>query len=647
MHSVVENFNPELIIFICAFAMIAVAAQRFGKLFTQIRLPHITGMLIAGMIAGPFVLKMIPKAAVEQIHFINEICLAFIAFAAGAELYLKELRNRFISITWNTFGQLVITFTFCSICIFLTSAYIPFLKEFSLENRIAVALLAGTIFVARSPSSAIAIINEMRAKGPFSQTAMGVTVLIDVLVITLFAICYSVSEALVNGDKVGGGFLLILVLELIISFGIGWLLGKTLDLIVSLKINIRYKAPLILVAGYSIYLFSYFIRDVSDHYLGYDILLEPLLICIIGSFHVTNFSRYRAEFLNIIERMAPSIYVAFFTLTGLSVSLDVLLSVWPIALSWFLIRLVGLMAGGLVGGSLAKDPWKFRMIGWMPYITQAGVALGLTTIVAREFNVWGEQFAAVIIGAIVINEFLGPPLFKWSIALVGEAHKRGETKENQRDVIIFGLESQSLALARQLQDQDWRVKIATRGLNFEKSEASDLDIRLIQNLDLEAMEALDAKNAAAIVTLLKDEENYKICEIAYENYGTKDLIVRLNDRLNFERFHELGALIVEPATAIVSLLDHYVRSPMATSLLLGQEKNQDTMDLEVQNANLHGIALRDLRFPSDIIILSVKRAGQMLISHGYTRLRLGDILTVVGSKESLENVSLRFESINK
>ena len=73
-----------------------------------------------------------------------------------------------------------------------------------------------------------------------------------------------------------------------------------------------------------------------------------------------------------------------------------------------------------------------------------------------------------------------------------------------------------------------------------------------------------------------DKENYEICEVAYEHFGTKDLVVRLNERSNFEKFHKIGALIVEPSTAIVSLLDHLVRSPVAASLLLGTDENQDS-----------------------------------------------------------------------
>ena len=101
--------------------------------------------------------------------------------------------------------------------------------------------------------------------------------------------------------------------------------------------------------------------------------------------------------------------------------------------------------------------------------------------------------------------------------------------------------------------------------------------------------------------------------------------------------------MVDPSTAIVSLMDHFVRSPQATSLLLGMQKGQDTIDLEVLKPNLHGLSLRDIRFPADIIILSIRRKGQMIISHGYTRLRRGDWVTMVGSDQSLEKMTLLFD----
>ena len=45
------------------------------------------------------------------------------AFAAGAELYLKELRSRFKSIKWMTAGQLIVTFVLSTIIIVLISTF--------------------------------------------------------------------------------------------------------------------------------------------------------------------------------------------------------------------------------------------------------------------------------------------------------------------------------------------------------------------------------------------------------------------------------------------------------------------------------------------------------------------------------------------
>ena len=130
----------------------------------------------------------------------NEISLAFIAFAAGSELYLKEIRGQFKSILWNTLGQLVITFSLGVLGVFLVSDYIPFMSNMGFKAKMAVAILMATIFVARSPSSAIAVINELRAKGPFTQTAIGVTVVTDVLVIIVFAVCFALANTFLSGE---------------------------------------------------------------------------------------------------------------------------------------------------------------------------------------------------------------------------------------------------------------------------------------------------------------------------------------------------------------------------------------------------------------------------------------------------------------
>ena len=632
----------EILIYLAGFLIIAVASRHIAKSFINYKLPLITGLLITGIIAGPFVLQLMPAESIAKLNFVNEIALAYIAFAAGAELYLKELQTRLKSIGWNTFGQLVVTFCLGSIAVYLLFEMLPFMQEMGIKSKVAVSMLAGTIFVARSPSSAIAMIYELRAKGPFTQSVLGVTVIIDFLVIILFSIIISIAGVLIMDYEFGFSIVLFLLLELLLSGLLGYLVAKAISLILSINTSHKIKGALILLLGYSTYVFSHLVKDISIQYLNFDLHLEPLLICIIASFLITNYSNHRIEFSKFLNDTGLFIYVAFFTLTGASLSIDIITEVWEIALILFLVRLISLMIGAYLGATMAKDPAEFKKFGWMPYVTQAGIGIGLATQVASDYPIWGAEFATIMIAVIVLNQMVGPPLFKWSLLSIGEGHTKGTPgAEMNHEVIIFGLENQSIALARQLQENGWMAKIATRKPNIIQSEARDVDIRLITGLNKEAMDQLDASKASAIVTMLTDDENLQIVEMAYEEYGTKDLVVRLNDRANFDRFHQLGALIVEPSTAIVGLLDHFIRSPAATSLLLGMEKDQDTLDLEVQNPALHGRALRDLHLPTDIIILSMKRGGQMLISHGYTRLRIGDIITVVGSVESLEKVRLR------
>jgi Trk K+ transport system NAD-binding subunit len=158
-----------------------------------------------------------------------------------------------------------------------------------------------------------------------------------------------------------------------------------------------------------------------------------------------------------------------------------------------------------------------------------------------------------------------------------------------------------------------------------------------------SLRKFNAETADTFLCLLSDEENYQICETAYEHFGTKHLVVRLSDREYYKKFQKIGAMVMDPATAMVSLMEHFVRSPIATSLLLGMDEGQDTIDIEVRNSNFHGLTLRDLRLPSDVIILSVTRGDHPIISHGYTRLRLGDVVTMVGSNESLDKVRLNIQ----
>lgn len=634
----------QLLIYLGAFGIVAVASGQVAGVFQQFKLPLITGFLVIGLISGPELLGLINSGALLRLNFLNDMALAFIAFAVGSELYMKELRSRMKSIISMTISQILASFILVSLSVYLLASMIPFLEDMTLVARISISMLAGTIAIANSPSSAIAIINELRARGPFTQTSIGVTVVKDFAVIIFFAVIFTLSKSLIQEDNFRLIYIGQVVAELVVAFGMGFLVWILLKLILSIKGAIILKKLLFLATGFLVYLLTRITEDHSGRYLGLELHIEPLLICIIGSFMVTNYSVYRNDLIKIVKETGPYVYIIFFTLTGAMISLDVVSSLWFVTLIIFGVRIVSLGLAGFVGSASAGDSHLYRRISWMPYITQAGVGVGLATIIATDYAGWGGQFATIMISVIVLNQIVGPPLFKWALNLVGEVHVKSDgTFEVEKKVLIFGWENQSIALANQLTKQNWKVEFVVINPSVETLGNKEFVVHEFQGSDHLSLRKFSAETADTIVCLLSDEENYVICETAYEHFGTKHLIVRLNDREFYRKFHKIDVMVMHPTTAMVSLLEHFVRAPIATSLLLGMDENQDSIDIELRNSDYHGLTLRDFRLPSDVIILSVTRGDHPIISHGYTRLRLGDVVTMVGSNESLDKVRLNLQ----
>lgn len=637
----------QLIAVLVAFAVIALASKQIGILFARFHLPLISGFLFTGVLVGPFVLGLIPHGAAEQLHLLDEMSLAVIAFAAGSELYLRELRGRLHSIAWVSIANTVVIPIVGAVTILLLADYIPFLNGMSLPARAAVALVIGSILVARSPSSAIAIINEMRAKGPFTQTVLGVTMITDVVVIVLFAVTSSFASAVLSELPFDLGFLALLVGELALALGLGYAVGLLLAWILSRHVAEALKIVALLLTGLSVFVFAYELRSWSHANLPFDVFMEPLLACLVASFYVTNYTEFRLEFLKVLAEITPAIYIIFFTLVGAGLALDVLVALWPVALALFGMRVVGILIASLAGGVAAGDPMQYNLVSWMTYLTQAGVGLGLAKEAAVEYPGWGDGAAAMIISVIVLSQLIGPPFMKWAISHVGEAHTQAPTPvyEGGRSAIIFGLEGQSVALARLLINAGWQVRIGSRFVEDGATVGNlPVEVQSFDTVSEYCMRNLGAETADTIVAMLDDEENYRICELAYELFGTEHVIVRLHNHQNYRRFEELGAIILEPSTAIVSLLAHFVRAPTATSLLLGERSDQDVVDVQMHNPALDGLTLREIRLPMDVLVLSVQRDGNALVSHGYTSLRMGDVVTVLGSRPSLNQVAFQFSA---
>jgi len=191
------------------------------------RLPLISGYIIAGIIAGPSVSNFLTDEMLNRLRLIDDVALSTIALAAGGALHLQILKQRIKPIILNIVLITLIVFGLVFMFVVATGNHFTFTRQLSSAQVITLAIFVGIIAVARSPSSAIAIITECRASGPFTETVLSITVAMDVLIIILFTAALSVTQNIFNsGGMAENPVIVALTLEVAMSLLIGAVLGN-------------------------------------------------------------------------------------------------------------------------------------------------------------------------------------------------------------------------------------------------------------------------------------------------------------------------------------------------------------------------------------------------------------------------------------
>jgi len=393
----------------------------FAFFLEKVGLPRITGFIFGGLILGPHIMGFFDTKAIENLNFLNTLALAFIAFSAGGELKLNNFRSRLKIILFLLTGVTTVVFVGVTTAVYLLSSWIPFMVGYNPMVRIAISAIFGVIAVARSPSSAIAIISETKAKGNFTDTVLSVTIVMDVLIIILFGIVVSFCQVVISAEStLNLTFFAGLIFEISISFVMGFFLGRAAVFLIE---KVKVSFPVVLTAiGFIVIKFSHLLGNYLHDSLNIDLNLEPLLICMAAGFTVQNFSRHGPTFLLRMDRVSFPIYIAFFALTGASINLDILRSGWVLGVVIVLVRTVMLFLGSYFSGRLAGDRTLNYQNSWLGFITQAGVSLGLLTEVVRRFPEIGTPIQTILIAAITLNQLIGPIAFKYALNKVGDSN---------------------------------------------------------------------------------------------------------------------------------------------------------------------------------------------------------------------------------
>jgi Trk K+ transport system NAD-binding subunit/Kef-type K+ transport system membrane component KefB len=623
-----------------AFGVVSLAAYQVGIWFSRIGLPKITAYLAVGAIVGTFGLDLIPTSGADDLRFIDELSLGVIAFVAGSELYLPQIRSRLRTISFMALGIILAGLILIGTAIFWITGLVDLGGSFSSEERITVAIIGCVVLLALSPPSTIAVIKEVRSRGPFTATALSVTVVMDVVVIVLFAIASGLAVSILTDAGLSIGALGIIAVDIAIAIGLGVVVGRGIGWMLATKWHKLVKISIILILGLGIFAFAGALGAWTEDNFAFKIYVEPLLMSMVAGFVVTNATSQRDQFEALLHDIGPLVYVAFFTLTGLSLKLDVLVDLLPVALALFAVRIIAIAIGSAVGAGLARADRLLVTTSWAALITQAGIALGLAREASVQFPELGSSFSTLIISVVVLNEIAGPLFLKGALRRAGEVDGG---PDEQREAFIFGIERSSMSLAQNLEGAGWKVRLADRDLEqVNRALEEGITAFHLPDLSATALGAILGSEIDAIVVMSgSDDDDLVVCREAMQIHGVQRAVARVDDMSHAADFRDLGALVVDHSSAMVNLLEQAVRAPQSAELVLHADPNREAIQITVTSRDVIGREIRQLRLPTDVLVVAISRASQTIVPNGFTKLRRYDELSLVGSPESLAEATLQ------
>ncbi|MGK0486508.1 MAG: Kef-type K+ transport system membrane component KefB/mannitol [Myxococcota bacterium] len=391
----VRHAGPLLIL-----AMIILCGVAFGELARLIRIPSITGQIVAGILLGKSGFDLFAEESLHGLAPLTNFALGLIAVTVGAHLNIKRLRNA----GRRLFLLLLTESTITPSVVFLSLWMLA-------DVPTSEALLYATVAIATAPATTVALVRETRSKGVFVKTLIAAVALNNMACLVLFEVVRSVtgswnlggSDAAINWQAPVG--------QLLAAVAIGGAVAIAMDLINRFVVHkerlaTAAVAALVLTSG----LAATF--DVS-----------PILACLFLGIIQTNITPSRSQLVDsTFADFEPAILTVFFTLAGMHMSLEHAATAGVVSGLLFGSRIAGKVLAANLAMRFANATDRVRKNLGLALIPQAGVAVGLVVVLQADpaFSGLADQFAAVVLTVVTFNEILGPLLTRYSLERAGE-----------------------------------------------------------------------------------------------------------------------------------------------------------------------------------------------------------------------------------
>ena len=399
-----EQSSPVAVTIISIACMLA-CGFLMTRVTKKLRLPNVTAYIVSGILIGPFCLNLIPAKVIAGTSFLPDIALAFIAFSTGEFFRVSALKKN---------GARVIIITVLES---VTAAMLVFLVcFFVLKLNFAFSVVLGALATATAPASTMMTIRQTGAKGDFVETLLQVVALDDVVGLVLYSVAISLASAVLSESGFQFASVLAPVGKTLLTIGIGALFGMLLKFFNSSRRSTDNRLIIAIAVLFS--------------FCGLCAALDtsPLLGCMVMSTVYINITGDERLFRQ-LNYFSPPILLLFFVRSGLSFDLGALTNqsetvgaspLLLVGVVYFGVRILGKYLGAYAGCRMVgKGPKVYRNLG-LALIPQAGVAIGLAALGARELGgEIGHALETIILSSSVLYELIGPGTAKLSLYLSG------------------------------------------------------------------------------------------------------------------------------------------------------------------------------------------------------------------------------------
>jgi Kef-type K+ transport system membrane component KefB/Trk K+ transport system NAD-binding subunit len=611
------NYLPLFIIMMVAW--LVPMALTWGRVT---KMPAVIVEIIVGVVIGPYVLDWIEET--PYMRFLAYSGFLFLIFLSGLEIDLGEIyrslpkKIRKIDLVSNSM-LLAITIYTGSL---LFSVPFSWLLHFFFHTDIV-------FFSMLLPTVALSVIVPIiKADGELSRK-FGKIILMVGAIATILILISVYSGILKNGFEFELLLFLVIFVVFFVAYKAGrWLMGvRTFQ---KLLYTLEHAASQIRIRGTVALLLSFVV-------VAYLIKTELVLGAFFAGALLSMFlNKKRSALMFKLDGMSYGFFIPiFFIMVGVNLDISALSEFQrsiPLTLSilagFFITQVLPAFAMAKIFG------WKKALSGGLLLSSRMGLSIA-TAQIGLSLGVISQSTNSGIVAASILASVLAPMLYKL-------LHSEGEVNFN---LYLFGGSKASLLLAERLKLHGLNLfTVVTSAEDVDTLKEKGIQAAYVPNLDTYYLRKLKIRPTDQVVILTDSFAMNKNLALFLEQELNHKKVITLTKDKHSTLFGETsGVKLVNIEDTLASHVENLIMRPDSYEAFSESFGLYRVEEILMSNSEHDRKKVKRIAFPPSGSLVMFRRNNEIFIPHGDTQLLLGDVITVIGNTQALEEFRKKLE----